>query len=570
MQPVPVPAPQTPQPRTQRCADWLRRLLLHLFARDRVMQLRQLAHTVQEMDGATNLFVLLQWAATIFLALSLAHYNVVSHRETRLLMLAAAVLSGPLTGLGVLRATHRMRSQRFQRQHLLHCVRHDELTGLPNRADMRTQLTTALVEAHTRNTCVTCLYMDLDGLRFANVLLGYRAGDELLQEIVRRISGCLAPTDHFSRFGGDKFVVLLHRTISRPEIDALAECIVHCVSRPLQLNHREFMTGVSIGIASFPADATAGDALLAAAERAMYTVKRTGRSAFLYAEQRENAAEIRSRVLAEKLQYALHCNGLHLNYQPIYSIDGKLVAAEALSRWHDEAEGNISPAEFIPVAEATGLIVPLSKWVLRRACEQMKAWLALGSSIRRIAVNICVLQVSRGDFVSTVERTLCETGLPPECLELEVTESSLAQDFDSVKLHLERLRRLGVRISIDDFGTGYSSFGRLRDLQADTLKIDRSFVQGAHDAQNGVAVVQALVDMAHTLQLSVVAEGVETQQQLDMLRSIHCDELQGFLLARPQPSEGIRALLLHTVQQRPASHAAIPFGALGALLPEMM
>ena len=534
------------------------------------MQLRQVAHTVMELDGVTLLSVLSQWAAAIFLALSLVHYNVVSQKETRLLMLVAAALSGPLTGMGVLRATHRMRSQRFQRQHLLHCVRHDELTGLPNRADMRTRLTEALAKAQARNGSVTCLYMDLDGLRFANTLLGYRAGDELLQEIVRRISDCLAPTDHFSRFGGDKFVVLLHRTVHRPEVDALADCIVHCVSRPLQLSHREFTTGVSIGIASFPADGNTGDSLLAAAERAMYSVKRTGRSAFLYAEQHENPAEIRSRVLAEKLQHALHCNGLHLNYQPIYSIDGKLVAAEVLTRWHDDVEGAISPAEFIPVAEATGLIVPLSKWVLRRACEQMKAWLTLGSSLRRIAVNICVLQVSRGDFVSTVERTLYETGLPPECLELEVTESSLAQDFDSVKSHLERLRRLGVRISIDDFGTGYSSFGRLRDLQADTLKIDRSFVQGAHDAHNGIAVVQALVDMAHTLQLSVVAEGVETQQQLEMLRSIHCDELQGFLLARPQPPEGIRALLLPTVEQRsPLSASALP-GTLGACLPEMI
>ncbi len=342
---------------------------------------------------------------------------------------------------------------------------------------------------------------------------------------------------------------------------------MHCVSRPLQLNHRDFTTGVSIGIAAFPTDANDGDALLAAAERAMYSVKRTGRSAFLYAEQHQTPGEIRSRILAEKLQYALHCNGLHLNYQPIYSIDGKLVAAEALSRWHDDSEGDISPAEFIPVAEATGLIVPLSKWVLRRACEQMKVWLTLGSSMRRIAVNICVLQVSRNDFVSTVERTLHETGLPPECLELEVTESSLARDFESVKLHLERLRRLGVRISIDDFGTGYSSFGRLRDLQADTLKIDRSFVQGAHDAHNGLAVVQALVEMAHTLQLSVIAEGVETEEQLNMLRNIHCDELQGFLLARPQPPEGIRTLLLHTAAQLPAINASISLDPFGTLLP---
>ncbi len=507
---------------------------------------------------------MLQWGAAVFLAVSLAHYNVVVHQGTRVLLLVAASVSGPLTCLGLLRATHRMRSQRFQREHLLHCARHDELTGLPNRTDMRAHLERALDRARTRGGTLTCLYLDLDGLRFANTLLGFRAGDELLQEIVRRVSGCLAPTDHFSRFGGDKFVVLLHRTVARSETDALAECIVHCVSRPLVLNEREFTTGVSVGIARFPTDAGDDEALLAAAERAMYNVKRGGRNGFRYAELSENPVETRNRMLAEKLQYALHGEGLHLDYQPIFSAEGEIVAAEALCRWYDEADGNISPGEFIPVAEATGLIVPLSQWVLRRACEQMKAWLALGSSLRRIAVNICVLQVSRDDFVSTVELTLRETGLPPECLELEVTESAIARDFDSVKVHLESLRRLGIRISIDDFGTGYSSFGRLRDLDADALKIDRVFVQGAHDTPNGVAVVQALIDMAHTLRLSVVAEGVETEQQLEMLRTLHCDELQGFLLARPQSPEKIRALLLQAMPQPSADGLS---GDLASLVP---
>lgn len=224
---------------------------------------------------------------------------------------------------------------------------------------------------------------------------------------------------------------------------------------------------------------------------------------------------------------------------------GRIVAAEALARWHDEEEGHISPNEFIPVAESTGLIVPLSKWVLRHACEQMKIWSAAGTSLTRIAVNICVLQISRNDFVSTVELTLRETGLPAHCLELEVTESALARDFPSVKQHLQALRQLGIRISIDDFGTGYSSFGRLRELEPDALKIDRVFVQGAHEAHNGIAVVQAIVDMAHTLQLKVVAEGVETTEQLEMLRSIHCDEMQGFLLARPLAAEDISKLIAH-------------------------
>jgi len=515
------------------------------LSRDRARSLRQILRGLRDLDRTTATSMLLQWAAALFLAVSLSRYHVITHSGVRILLIVSASISGPVTCLGLLRATHRIRSQRFQREHLLHCALHDELTGLSNRAAMRSHLSEALHTARLQSKPLTCLYLDIDGLRYANTLLGYRAGDELLQQVVVRAGGCLAPSDHFSRFGGDKFVMLLHRSLSRSEMDALAECIVHSVSRPQILNNRKFTTGVSIGISCFPADAADDEALLAAAERAMYTVKQGGRNGFRYAEQADSPNDERNRVLADKLQRALLNDGLRLAYQPIFSHEGRIVAAEALARWHDEEEGHISPNEFIPVAESTGLIVPLSKWVLRHACEQMKIWSAAGTSLTRIAVNICVLQISRNDFVSTVELTLRETGLPAHCLELEVTESALARDFPSVKQHLQALRQLGIRISIDDFGTGYSSFGRLRELEPDALKIDRVFVQGAHEAHNGIAVVQAIVDMAHTLQLKVVAEGVETTEQLEMLRSIHCDEMQGFLLARPLAAEDISKLIAH-------------------------
>ena len=513
------------------------------WTRYRLRLVRALKRTSRDLDGTTALSVVLQWGAAMFLAVSLAKYNVVVHSGMRTLLLVVASVSGPLTCMGLLRATKRMRKQRFQREHLVHRTRHDELTGLPNRSAMQAHLNEALATANEEKTPVTCFYLDLDGLRFANTMHGYTAGDQLLQEMVRRVSGCLAPTDHLSRFGGDKFFVLVHRSLSRGEMDALAEAILHAVARPQLLNEQECSVGVSIGIAAFPIHARTAEALMAAAERAMYAVKRSGRSAFRYAEHEESACDVRSRVLAEKLQCALHVGGLRLDFQPIYAAGGDLVAAEALCRWYDQEEGNISPAEFIPIAEATGLIVPLSKWVLRRACEQMQAWRSLNATLQRVAVNICVLQASRNDFVATVKCTLAETGLPPECLELEVTESALAQDFDSVKQHLQQLRELGIRIAIDDFGTGYSSFGRLRDLEVDALKIDRVFVQGARETHNGIAVVQAIVDMAHTLQLSVVAEGVETADQLQMLRDIQCDEIQGFLLARPQAAAEFLKLL---------------------------
>ncbi len=251
----------------------------------------------------------------------------------------------------------------------------------------------------------------------------------------------------------------------------------------------------------------------------------------------------RQQTLAGKLQRALTDGGLSLVYQPIFRDDGRMVAVEALARWRDLQEGVISPAEFIPMAEATGLIVPLSGWILREACEQMVQWTAIEPHLERLAVNVSVKHIWQADFVQTVERILSETGLPPQRLELEVTESALVTDFDTVKQHLTALRRLGVRISIDDFGTGYSSLSRVRELDADILKVDRLFVQGASETPNGVAVVQAIIDMAHSLKLSVIAEGVETPEQMSMLRTMHCDEMQGFLLARPQAPELITATL---------------------------
>jgi EAL domain-containing protein (putative c-di-GMP-specific phosphodiesterase class I) len=251
----------------------------------------------------------------------------------------------------------------------------------------------------------------------------------------------------------------------------------------------------------------------------------------------------REHVLAAKLRKALNTTGLSLVYQPIFRDDQHMVAVEALTRWRDPQEGTISPTEFIPMAEATGLIVPLSDWILREACEQMVLWTSIEPRLERLAVNVSVKHIWRADFVATIKRILTETGLPPNQLELEVTESALVTDFDTVKRHLTTLRHLGVRISIDDFGTGYSSLNRVRELDADTLKVDRLFVQGASETPSGIAVVQAIIDMAHSLKLSVVAEGVETPEQLQMLRTMHCDEMQGFFLARPQAAEMITATL---------------------------
>lgn len=254
---------------------------------------------------------------------------------------------------------------------------------------------------------------------------------------------------------------------------------------------------------------------------------------------REHVAQQCDRMLASKLQHAFDAGGISVAFQPIYEADGRIVAAETLSRWTDAEEGAISPARFIPLAETTGLIVPLNEWVLLQACEQMRKWLDAGLPIRHIAVNVSVLQIWRDDFVPVVKKILARASLPPQYLELEVTESALCRDFELVKKNLQALRVLGVRISIDDFGTGYSSLGRLRELDADVLKIDRSFVNGASESLNGVKLVEAIISMAHSLGLTVVAEGVETREQLELLTRMGCDAFQGFFLSRAVAAEEI-------------------------------
>ncbi len=258
----------------------------------------------------------------------------------------------------------------------------------------------------------------------------------------------------------------------------------------------------------------------------------------------DSLAASREQILSGRLREAIQQARIRVVYQPLFAVDGSLTAMEALARWTDHDEGEISPAEFIPIAEAHGLISQLSTAVMVQACQQMQLWRTARFPIGRVTVNVSVVQICRGDFFPSVLRVLHETKLEPGCLELEVTESAFARDLGMVRQTLQALRRLGVRISIDDFGVGYSSLSRLRDLDVDVLKVDKIFVQSAADTANGLAVVQAIIEMAHTLKLSVVAEGVETPRQMDLLRSMRCDEIQGFLLSRPLSAEMLLPLLL--------------------------
>jgi len=432
--------------------------------------------------------------------------------------------------------------QQQQAEHnraLLHRAFHDSNTGLPNRAALESHIDGFM---HA-GLPITCLYIAVDGVRSVSERLGSTGGDALLRSIVQRLQADKTHTDFLGRFNGEAFLSVVTRPHNQADLACTAERILHTMRAPHILKDRTLTTHISIGIASYPTDSADRELLLTAAERAMHAAKQAGGNNVRFASDLHEPIDERNRHLAAKLEDALLTNKLSLVYQPIFTHNERMIAVETLARWHDAEEGFISPAEFVPIAESTGLIVPLSNWVLFQACEQMVAWLQLSTTLDRVCVNVSVKQISRNDFVTTVERTLQATGLIAKHLELEVTESALAGDFNTVKQHLQSLRSLGVRISIDDFGTGYSSLHRVRELDADVLKVDRSFVQGASETPNGIALVQTIVDMAHKLNLSVIAEGVETAEQAAMLRRMGCDELQGYLLARPQSPEILSAAL---------------------------
>ncbi len=503
----------------------------------------------QRLDRRFVQWLFAEWIVAIAVAVSYKPPTRPEEHVAATSLLASSIVLGGMTTLWHMRARKRaakhLQDQQERQRELLHRAFHDPHTGLPNGAAMEVRIDQHMGPGFP----LSCMLVAIDGMRSANELLGHRGGDALLSASIQRLQSCLDTGDLLGRCSGGRFLVLITRSHVPAQLAALAERLVKSMGEPHFVEGRALSTNVSIGIASYPGDAGDRELLLAAADRALLAAKRGGGNEYCFAADLREPLDERNRMLAVKLERALTEGKLQLVYQPIFCKNERMVAVEALARWRDAEEGPISPAEFIPVAEATGLILPLSNWVLREACNQMAAWLRLGTTLQRMAVNVSVKQVWRSDFVPTVERILKATGLPAHCLELELTEGALATDFDTVKKHLQALRKLGVRISIDDFGTGYSSLGRVRELDADVLKIDRLFVQGASETPNGIAVVQAIVDMAHSLKLAVIAEGVETRDQLMMLRGMACDEMQGFLLALPQSAEILGAALRHAAAQ---------------------
>lgn len=426
-----------------------------------------------------------------------------------------------------------------RREALLHQAYYDDLTGLPNRQLFKDRLQQELARARRADESLALIYIDLDRFKNVNDSLGHTAGDEVLRLAAARIRSMVRETDTLARLGGDEFIVIASPVEDTPP-HVLAERLQEALGGAATSGGAACFIEASIGIAMYPQDGATAEVLLRNADTAMYRAKAGGGGRVVYFEERMNVDARRRMKIEERLRAALARGVLTLAYQPkIGAQDGAFLGVEALARWTDEELGEVSPTEFIAVAEECGLIEELGEWAMRAACTAYQAWLGEGVDVGHVSVNVSLRQLRDERFVRCVRRILRETGTSPNALELEVTESTLAQRTGQLIALLEELRSFGVRIAIDDFGVGYSSMAALGHLPADVLKIDRSFIEHCATRMEAAAVVEAIISMAHALGKVAVAEGVETEQQLALLRRFSCDVIQGFLFSPPLPPQDI-------------------------------
>ncbi|RZU38727.1 PAS domain S-box-containing protein/diguanylate cyclase (GGDEF)-like protein [Fluviicoccus keumensis] len=419
----------------------------------------------------------------------------------------------------------------------------DALTGLATRHLLRDRFGQAIAYAAHHERSVAMLFFDLDNFKRINDSLGHAFGDEVLRQTARRLADCVRERDTLARLGGDEFVIILSDMASIQDVPQLASRVLQALNRPLLIGEREIDLSASIGISVYPADGGDYDTLLRNADAAMYSAKEAGRNTFRFYTQGMNAEAMRRLEMETGLRRALARDELLLHYQPLLNLaTGRIGDVEALLRWRGKDGGLISPGEFIPLAEETGLIVPIGEWVLHSACDQARRWRQDGLEVR-VAVNLSGRQFSDRHLVETVRRALTESGLPPRLLKLEITESAVMRNAEEAVRILEELKALGLEISLDDFGTGYSSLAYLRRFPIDQLKIDLSFVQEITRHPDGAAIVRGIIGLAQSLRLQTVAEGVETVAQRDFLKDSGCDLVQGFLLSRPLPPQELAALL---------------------------
>jgi diguanylate cyclase (GGDEF)-like protein len=427
---------------------------------------------------------------------------------------------------------------------IIHAAQHDFLTGLPNRVLLHDRISDAIAFAAQGGLQVAVLFLDLDGFKHINDSLGHAIGDKLLQSVAKRLAQCLRGSDVVSRQGGDEFIILIPGMRQPTDAKIMAKRLMDEVSLVHFVDAHELQISVSIGVSIYPEDALDAETLIKNADTAMYQAKELGRRNCQFFKSPMRVRAVARQAIEEGLRHALGRNEFTLHYQPKIDLRSfRIVGAEALIRWQHPTNGMVSPADFIPIAEASGLILPIGAWVLREACRQVVVWKAAGLPETKIAVNVSALEFRADRFLEGVFKTLSDTGLDPDCLELEVTESVLMQHVDDVAPVLKRLRQHGIRVSIDDFGTGYSSLSYLHRFPVDGLKIDQSFVRQIGPSGEVSHIVSAVLGMARNLNLRVVAEGVETPEELAFLRLHDCDEAQGYYFSRPVPAETFASLL---------------------------
>ena len=436
--------------------------------------------------------------------------------------------------------TERKRSE----EKIIQLANYDNLTGLPNRRLLMNFINQTITLVGRRALYAAVLFIDLDRFKLINDTLGHSAGDELLKEVAERLKKCVRLSDIVGRLGGDEFIALL------PDIEQFEDVIIICkriysiFEIPVKLGDHEVSVMTSIGISIYPTDGDDGDTLLRKADVAMYRAKSDGKSCYrFYSESMSHQGSDRLR-LENRLRRAVDRGEMYINYQPQVDINtGKICGAEALLRWHDGEHGMISPKEFIPVAEESGLIIPIGEWILRTACTHAKSWQDKGLNCVKLSVNISLRQFIQKDFAHMVGRILKETGLDANYLELELTESVVMDNAEAVVKILGELKETGVRLAIDDFGTGYSSLIYLKLMPIDIIKIDQSFVRDMAVNVNDAAICDAIIRLAKSLNLEVIAEGVETMEQLELLKRLDCCNIQGYVVSKPLKAEDFEVFL---------------------------
>jgi diguanylate cyclase (GGDEF)-like protein/PAS domain S-box-containing protein len=452
---------------------------------------------------------------------------------------------------------------------IAYSAQHDFLTGLPNRMLLNDRIGQAIALSARRSGKVAVLFLDLDGFKYINDSLGHPVGDRLLKSVAKRLVGCVRRSDTVSRQGGDEFVVLLSELRSAEDAAVSARRMLRAVANAHSVDQHDLHITTSIGVSVYPNDGGDAEALIKNADTAMYQAKENGRQSYQFFAPAMNVRAVERQSVEENLRRALKHQEFKLQYQPKVDLNaGRITGAEALLRWNHPTRGLISPGRFIPVAEECGLILPIGAWVLREACTQARIWLDHGLNFTTMAVNVSAMEFREDDFLRGLFGILDETGLGPEYLELELTESVLMKRAESTASILQVLRDRGVKVSIDDFGTGYSSLSYLRKFPVDSLKVDQSFVRQIGTAGDDTTIVTAIIGMARSLKLRVVAEGVETLEELEFLCAHHCDEAQGYYFSRPLPPADFAHLLragLPKLKDIPSSGIVPDAGMVGKL-----